>query len=87
MPVRSASCAALALALLGGLAAILSISGQGRPALAEIAMVADMLVVEHHAKSSQSTIKRLITQLALHSTLSISLPVSLSDKECADGSS
>jgi len=59
MPVRSASCAALALALLGGLAAILSISGQGRPALAEIAMVADMLVVEQSCEEFSVNYKAL----------------------------
>src|SRR5215218_3038152 len=57
MRVRSAS--ALALAVLGGLAAILSISGQGRPALAEIAMVADMLVVEQSCQEFSVNYKAL----------------------------
>ena len=50
MRVRGASSAALALAVLGGVAAILSISGLGNPALTKIALVADMLVVEQSCK-------------------------------------
>ena len=50
MRVRGASSAALALAVLGGVAAILSISGLGNPALTEIALLADMLVVDQSCK-------------------------------------
>jgi len=51
MRVCGASSAALALAVLGGLAAMVLISGRGNhPPLTEIALAADMLVVEQSCK-------------------------------------
>ena len=88
MRVCGASSAALALAVLGGLAAMVLISGRGNhPPLTEIALAADMLVVEQSCKGFSVNYQALDHALARRSTLSMSLPGPLSDKGCVDGSS